>query len=40
MIVCEHVGKKYMSKYALQDFNFQFEPGHIYALLGPNGSGR
>ena len=40
MIVCEHVGKKYMSKYALQDFNFQFEPGHIYALLGPNGSGK
>ncbi|MCR5147351.1 MAG: ABC transporter ATP-binding protein [Eubacterium sp.] len=40
MIRCEHVGKKYGSKYALQDFNFMFEPGHIYALLGPNGSGK
>lgn len=40
MIRCENLGKSYFSKVALENFNFQFEPGHIYALLGPNGSGK
>ena len=40
MIRCEQVGKKYKSKWALNNFNFEFIPGHIYALLGPNGSGK
>ena len=40
MIICDHIGKVYGRRYALQDFSFTFAPGHIYAVLGPNGSGK
>ena len=40
MIICQHLSKMYNGRYALEDFNFTFEPGHIYAILGPNGSGK
>ena len=40
MIICDHIGKAYGKRYALQDFSYTFVPGHIYAILGPNGSGK
>ena len=40
MIICDHIGKAYGKRYALQDFSYTFAPGHIYAILGPNGSGK
>lgn len=32
--------KKYYNKTALSNVNLDFEPGKIYGLLGPNGSGK
>jgi ABC-2 type transport system ATP-binding protein len=36
----EALGKRYGSKWALQDCSFTLEPGSIAALLGPNGAGK
>ena len=40
MITCDHVWKVYKDRNALEDFSFSFAPGHIYAVLGPGGSGK
>lgn len=40
LISCNHLCKKYGKKEALKDVNLEIEGGHIYGLLGPNGSGK
>ncbi len=40
LIDCKNVQKKYMSKTAVEDISIEIEKGRIYALLGPNGSGK
>lgn len=40
MLKSEKVVKKYMKKVAVSDITTEFIPGRIYALLGPNGSGK
>jgi len=35
-----HLIKKYMTKTAVKGISLEFEEGKIYALLGPNGSGK
>lgn len=40
MLETRDVYKKYLNNIALDGVSFTLEPGHIYALLGPNGSGK
>ena len=40
MLESRKVVKRYMSKTAVNGVSFNVEPGKIYALLGPNGSGK
>lgn len=40
MLKCENLVKKYMNVTAIADISVNIEPGRIYALLGPNGSGK
>lgn len=40
MLESIEVTKKFVGKVAVDGINMQLEPGHIYALLGPNGSGK
>ena len=40
MLKCENLVKKYMSTTAVANISTEIEPGKIYALLGPNGSGK
>lgn len=40
MLQSINVSKKFVKKVALDDVSMTLEPGHIYALLGPNGSGK
>lgn len=40
MLVCKNLKKKYLNKTAVEDITLQLEQGRIYALLGPNGSGK
>lgn len=40
MLKCEKLVKKYMNTTAIADISTEIEPGRIYALLGPNGSGK
>lgn len=40
LIKCEELSKKYGKKEALRNINLSIEGGHIYGLLGPNGSGK
>lgn len=40
MLKCEGIVKKYMSNTAIEDITVDILPGKIYALLGPNGSGK
>ena len=35
-----NVTKKFVGKTAIEDVSMTLEPGHIYAILGPNGSGK
>ncbi|MCR5580020.1 MAG: ABC transporter ATP-binding protein [Pseudobutyrivibrio sp.] len=35
-----NVTKKFLNKTAVDSLSMTLEPGHIYALLGPNGSGK
>lgn len=35
-----NVTKKFVGKIAIEDVSMTLEPGHIYAILGPNGSGK
>ena len=37
---CSNLRKKYMAKVAVDNLNLDIERGKIYALLGPNGSGK
>ena len=39
LVQFQNVTKKYSSKKALDNVSFTLEPGKIYGLLGPNGSG-
>lgn len=40
MLSCENLVKKYMTVTAVSDISVDIEAGKIYALLGPNGSGK
>lgn len=40
MLVCQNLEKRYLGKTAVRDVSLTLEPGRIYALLGPNGSGK
>lgn len=40
MVEAKMVGKRYMRKQAVKDVNLALEDGKVYALLGPNGSGK
>ena len=40
MLESIEVTKKFLSKTAVDKISMKLEPGHIYALLGPNGSGK
>lgn len=40
MLVCNNLKKKYFNKTAMENITLELEPGRIYALLGPNGSGK
>ncbi len=40
MLTCENLVKKYMTVTAVENISLEIEPGRIYALLGPNGSGK
>ncbi|MBQ9120481.1 MAG: ABC transporter ATP-binding protein [Lachnospiraceae bacterium] len=40
MLVCRGLEKKYLGKTAVRDISLTIEEGKIYALLGPNGSGK
>ena len=39
-IQCEGLTKRYFAKRAVDQVNLELTGGHIYALLGPNGSGK
>lgn len=40
MLECKNLCKKYRSTTAVYDLSLSIEKGHVYALLGPNGSGK
>lgn len=40
MVEAKMVGKRYLKKQAVKDMSLVLEDGKIYALLGPNGSGK
>ncbi|MBQ2461799.1 MAG: ABC transporter ATP-binding protein [Clostridiales bacterium] len=40
MLESRSITKKFGSKTAVDQVTVRFEPGHIYAVLGPNGSGK
>lgn len=40
MIEAKMLGKRYMRKQAVKDVTLTLEDGKVYALLGPNGSGK
>ena len=40
MVEAKSVGKRYLGKQAVKDVDMVWEDGKIYALLGPNGSGK
>jgi len=40
VVQLEHVRKAYDTKIAVNDMSFQIEPGTMFGLLGPNGSGK
>ncbi len=40
MLECKNLVKKYLTTTAVTDISTHIEPGRIYALLGPNGSGK
>ena len=40
MLVCSNLKKKYFKKTAMENITLELGEGRIYALLGPNGSGK
>ena len=40
MLKCSNLKKKYFNKTAVENITLELEAGRIYALLGPNGSGK
>ena len=40
MLESFEVTKKFLGKTAVDGVSIKLEPGHIYAMLGPNGSGK
>lgn len=40
MLTCENITKRYSMCTAVNHVNLQLMPGRVYALLGPNGSGK
>lgn len=40
MLETKNVSKSFLTKKALKNVSFSLQPGMIYALLGPNGSGK
>lgn len=40
LLECQNLTKSYSSKIAVNRLNLALEPGRVYALLGPNGSGK
>lgn len=40
MVEAKMLGKRYMRKQAVKDVTLTIEDGKVYALLGPNGSGK
>ena len=40
MITSKNLTKKFGSKTAVDGVNLSLAPGHVYAMLGPNGSGK
>ena len=40
MLKCEHLSKKYISTIAVSDLTLEIPKGRVYAMLGPNGSGK
>ncbi len=40
MLESRNIVKKFGSKAAVDGITVRFEPGHVYAMLGPNGSGK
>ena len=40
MLESKSITKKFGSKTAVNSVSLRLEPGHIYAMLGPNGSGK
>lgn len=40
MLSCKELKKNYFGKTAVENITLHLEPGRIYALLGPNGSGK
>src|ERR1700742_3162929 len=40
IVKLEHVRKAYDTKVAVADLSFTIEPGSMFGLLGPNGSGK
>lgn len=40
VVALDHISKSYESKIAVEDLSLQIEPGSMFGLLGPNGSGK
>ena len=40
MLTCNHLTKKYLGTTAVNNMDLSIEVGRVYALLGPNGSGK
>jgi ABC-2 type transport system ATP-binding protein len=40
VVALSHISKAYENKIAVQDLSLQIEPGSMFGLLGPNGSGK
>ncbi len=40
VVALDRISKAYESKIAVQDLSLQIEPGTMFGLLGPNGSGK